>query len=115
MTTLALLLAACQQHSQPQRAQSVPDTQRSAAPEPHFPCAHGGGPLRPECTAERSATPRGTVLTFRHPDGHFRRLLIKSDDVVAAADGAEPAHVTRTAQGVEVSVGPDHYRLPVVP
>lgn len=67
------------------------------------------------CEIERAATERGMVLTIRHPDGGFRRLLVTTDGRgVVAADGAEPAVVTLVGSDeIEVAVGDDHYRLPV--
>jgi hypothetical protein len=66
------------------------------------------------CEIERATTERGTVLTVRHPDGGFRRLLVTTDGRgVVAADGAEPAKVTLVGQDeIEVALGDDHYRLP---
>ena len=66
------------------------------------------------CAIERAETDRGVVLTVRHPDGGFRRLLVTTDGRgVIAADGAEPAEVTLVGQDeIEVAIGNDHYRLP---
>ncbi|QNE30975.1 hypothetical protein F1C10_02720 [Sphingomonas sp. NBWT7] len=67
------------------------------------------------CEIERAETERGMVLTVRHPDGGFRRLLVTTDGRgVVAADGAEPAQVTLVGKDeIEVALGDDHYRLPV--
>ena len=66
------------------------------------------------CTLDREETPRGLLLTARHPDGGFRRLLVMKDGRgVIAADGAQPAQVTVVNDGeIEVAVGKDRYRLP---
>jgi len=66
------------------------------------------------CAIERAESDRGMVLTVRHPDGGFRRLLVTTDGRgVIAADGAEPAEVTLVGQDeIEVAIGDDHYRLP---
>ncbi|RVT95198.1 hypothetical protein EOD43_13745 [Sphingomonas crocodyli] len=46
------------------------------------------------CQVDRMATPDGTVLTVRRPDGGFQRLLIVKDGRgVIAADGAIPVTV----------------------
>lgn len=66
------------------------------------------------CAVERTSGPDGLVLTIRHPDGGFRRLLVTKDGRgVVAADGAEPATVTvEGGDGILVSIGGDNYRLP---
>ena len=66
------------------------------------------------CTAEVTATADGRILTLRKADGGFRRLRITADGRgVAAADGAEPAHVTPVgANLIEVEIGGDRFRLP---
>jgi hypothetical protein len=66
------------------------------------------------CEIERAETDRGVVLTVRHPDGGFRRLLVTTDGRgVIAADGAQPAEVTLVGTDeIEVALGDDHYRLP---
>lgn len=62
------------------------------------------------CTLERTAG----ILTLRSPSGSFRRLAVTRDGRgVAAADGAEPATVRIVGKDlIEVSIGPDRYRLP---
>ncbi|WP_338420409.1 hypothetical protein [Sphingomonas profundi] len=66
------------------------------------------------CAVERTAGPDGLILTIRHPDGGFRRLLVTRDGRgVIAADGAEPATVSvESGDGILVSIGGDNYRLP---
>ena len=108
---LLMPLAACGQGKQEAaRAQE----QREVAAAPHFPCAKGDAPLRPDCTAERTQTKQGWVITIRHPDGHFRRLRVTDDGRgVVAADGAEAAKVTPAgADGVDIAIADDRYRLP---
>lgn len=65
------------------------------------------------CTVERSPGPN-PLFTVRAPSGSFRRLAATSDGRgVMAADGAEPATVRIVGAGlIEVSIGPDRYRLP---
>ncbi len=67
------------------------------------------------CTVEKSASPDGTVLTVRAPDGEFRRFLIVKDGRgVIAADGAEQVTVTRSDRGsIDVLAGEITWRLPV--
>ena len=66
------------------------------------------------CVVERTIGPDGLILTIRHPDGGFRRLLVTKDGRgVVAADGAEPATVSvEGGDGILVAVGGDTYRLP---
>ena len=78
-------------------------------------CGRGeAAQLKPDCTIERSDSPAGLILTIRHPDGAFRRLLVTGDGRgVIAADGAEPARVSVVGPGlIVVSVGDEHYELP---
>ena len=103
---MLIALAACHRND-PRAAE-----QRADAAAPHFPCAQGTAPLRPDCTAERTRTDAGWVLTIRHPDGHFRRLLVHNDHSVTAADGAEPATATPAGGEIEVAIAGDRYRLP---
>ena len=62
------------------------------------------------CPVERA----GDVVTFRHPDGGFRRLrMVKDGRGLVAADGAEQAIVTvMSKEQIEVGIGEDRYRLP---
>lgn len=66
------------------------------------------------CLVEQDQGPDGVVLTLRHPDGRFRRLLVARDGRgVIAADGAEQAVVTVTGEKqIDVALGGDRYRLP---
>jgi hypothetical protein len=86
-----------------------------AAEDGRVQCAPGGADAFARvCEIERADTGRGMVLTVRHPDGGFRRLLVTTDGRgVIAADGAEPAEVTLVGRDeIEVAIGNDHYRLP---
>jgi len=66
------------------------------------------------CTIDREQQDAGLVLTVRHPDGAFHRLLVTKDGRgVIAADGAEQAVVTvLDKESIEVALGGDRYRLP---
>ena len=67
------------------------------------------------CTVEWGENgPDGRILTVRKADGGFRRLRVTSDGTgVAAADGAEQAHVSLAPdQRLEVEIGGDHFLLP---
>lgn len=64
------------------------------------------------CTVEMAEAAGGLVFTLRKADGGFRRLLQTFDNRFAAADGAEPAHVTRLRDGrIEVEIGGDRFRF----
>lgn len=65
------------------------------------------------CTVERTPGVE-VILTLRSPSGGFRRLAVARDGRgVTAADGAEPATVAVIGRNlIEVSIGPDRYRLP---
>ena len=77
-------------------------------------CAVRGGAIERVCSVETSDRQDGRVLTVRHPDGGFRRLLIATDGRgVVAADGAEQARVRISGPDrIEVSLGGDLYILP---
>jgi hypothetical protein len=106
-----LLLAACGQAEE-----NTPEAKAFAAKQDddRIPCAHGDAALEKACTVERAETEQGLTLTVRHPDGAFRRLLVTKDGRgVVAADGAETAKVSVVeADGIEVALGGDRYRLP---
>jgi hypothetical protein len=78
-------------------------------------CAHNGSSdFARVCTVEREQGADGLILTVRHPDGAFHRLLVTKDGRgVVAADGAEKAVVTiLDKDSIQVALGGDSYRLP---
>ncbi len=85
-----------------------------AAEDGRILCAQGGATLARNCTIEQTQGQGGLLLTVRHPDGAFHRLLVTTDGRgVVAADGAEVAKVTVVGtDGIEVALGGDRYRLP---
>lgn len=114
-----LLLTGCGQQGAPTGnvaapAAGEPDQASDAKADERVLCAQGSDSLRRDCTLEQTETARGLIVTVRHPDGAFHRLLVTQDGPgVVAADGAEPAHVsTAGAQSIDVSIGTDRYRLP---
>ena len=112
-----LALAACDGRTADQRTlAAVESAQRTAAADDGaIPCARAGrADLRKECLVERINSPDGLILTLRHPDGAFRRLLVTRDGRgVVAADGAEPAQVTVLGKDrIAVAVAGERYELP---
>jgi hypothetical protein len=90
------------------------DPAQSAGSEKVECAVDGAAAFERVCAVERTSGTDGLVLTLRAPSGGFRRLLVTRDGRgVVAADGAEPALVRPLGPGgIEVSVGPDRYRLP---
>ena len=74
----------------------------------------GAAEFQRVCTIGREEGAEGTILTLRHPDGGFRRLLVTEDGRgVIAADGAEKAVVSIIGDNrIEVAVAEHRYRLP---
>lgn len=112
-----ILLAACGKAETDTRmlARAEASQSATAADGGALNCAvAGAATFSRDCTLDREQTPRGLMLTARHPNGGFRRLLVTGDGRgVVAADGAEPAIVTVVnAEEIEVTIGDDHYRLP---
>lgn len=78
-------------------------------------CALSGAAVQArQCAVDRETTRNGLMLTLRHPDGGFRRVLVVQDGRgVVAADGAEPALVRPVADNaIDVAIAGDVYRLP---
>lgn len=117
-SALALLtLAACSRNetANTQVLAKVEAEQRSAAADDgRVPCARGDAAFAPDCTIEQTQSTNGLMLTLRHPDGGFRRLLVTKDGRgVIAADGAQKAQVSVLDAGmIEVALAGDRYRLP---
>lgn len=111
------LLAGC---SEPEPdAQVIANVERAAAAtaedDGRVLCAlDGAGEFQRSCTVDRDESEAGLVLTVRHPDGAFHRLLVTKDGRgVVAADGAEAAKVAIVGEsGIEVAIADDRYRLP---
>ena len=107
LAALLALVACGKQPDSPRNLQQTAPAVTQADPVEHIACARGTGRFVPDCTLEREATRAGEVWTIRHPDGGFRRLIVKGDEI-ETADGAE---LLRGA-GREMTVGNEHYRLP---
>ena len=111
-----LLIAACGSDGGANSlAEAEQQAAASSAEDGRISCAvSGASALSPVCSVEREAGEAGLILTLRHPDGGFRRLLVTKDGRgVVPADGAELASVTPISDGlIEVSLGGDKYHLP---
>ena len=109
----SLPLAACGR-GQPSSEQVAAQQRTETAGDSRIACAQGDAAFASTCTIEQAQGKDGLVLTIRHPDGAFRRLLVTQDGRgVIAADGAEVAKVTITGtSGIEVALGGNRYRLP---
>lgn len=116
-----VLLAAC--GSAPEappapKSPPVPATVEAAsalARENRISCLVGGATdFGADCTIDRGLAKEGLMITVRHPDGGFRRLLVTKDGRgMIAADGAEPAKLTTIGKDlIEVAVAGDRYRFP---
>ncbi len=117
LAILSLPLAACgpgkPSSTKVAHGQTAKQAKKSAG-DPRIPCARGPAALERVCTIEQAKGETGTILTIRHPDGAFRRLLVTHDGRgVVAADGAEVAKVGLIeGNGIEVMIGDARYRLP---
>ncbi|KQT32669.1 hypothetical protein ASG29_13100 [Sphingomonas sp. Leaf412] len=112
-----LLLSACGDRPADTQVLAKVEAQQSAAAadDGRVKCAPAGAAtLERVCAVDRTQEARGLLLTVRHPDGGFRRLLVTKDGRgVVAADGAEAAKVTIVdPTEIEVAIGDDVYRLP---
>lgn len=113
----ALLLAACGEPRTDQAVLAKVEAEQRAARDAkgEIICAREGSrDFARTCTVDRVDSEAGLMLTLRHPDGAFRRLLVTRDGRgVVAADGAEKAVVKVIGTGeIEVTLGGDRYRLP---
>lgn len=113
----ALLLTACGEPRTDQAVLAKVEGEQRAARDAkgEIVCARAGSnDFARACTVDRADSEAGLMLTLRHPDGAFRRLLVTSDGRgVVAADGAEKAVVKVIGTGeIEVTLGGDRYRLP---
>jgi hypothetical protein len=111
------MVAACgEQRTDHKTLAKVEAGQRASADEEgRIVCARqGSSDFARACTVDRTDSGAGEVLTVRHSDGAFHRLLITRDGRgVIAADGAEKAIVTVLgSNSIEVALGGDRYRLP---
>ena len=117
VASLLFLLAACSEAKTDHAALANVEAEQRAAVENdgNIVCAHQGSTdFARVCVVDREQGAEGLILTVRHPDGAFHRLLVTKDGRgVIAADGAEKAVVTiLDKDSIEVTLGGDRYRLP---
>lgn len=96
-------------------AEAEASATKAAADNGLISCAVSGASVfAARCEVETAQTKEGLILTLRHPDGGFRRLLVVKDGRgVVAADGADVALVKPIANNlIEVALAGDTYRLP---
>lgn len=80
-------------------------------------CAIGGSKTFVRtCVVERDVTNPGgpaNIMTIRHGDGGYRRLIVASDGSFRAADGADVTTGHRLPDNrLEIALAGDNYRLP---
>lgn len=114
---VTLLLAGCGEPRTDHATLARVETGARAVREAHgeVVCAQkGSNDFARTCLLDRAESAAGLVLTVRHPDGAFHRLLVTQDGRgVVAADGAEKAVVKTIGAGeIEVALSGDRYRLP---
>ena len=112
---LALVLAGCDVTPGETLAEAEANQRAASEAKGEIICAQSGSSdFARVCTVDRETSDAGLILTLRHPDGAFHRLLVTKDGRgVVAADGAERAIVTVLNRDlIEVALGGDRYRLP---
>jgi hypothetical protein len=116
IVALALVMSSCGEKPSQDEAAAPPEVKSLAQAEDAAKQQRdvaGATQFTRTCQIERNQEARGLVLTLRHPDGGFRRLLVTKDGRgVVAADGSEPAVVTPiNPNEIEVVLAGNRYRL----
>jgi hypothetical protein len=108
----ALLLGACSSGGGADQNAQAPDAAASNAQS--VPCALAGSrSFTANCAAEKVTSGARTIVTVRHPNGGFRRLVeLEGGRRFAAADGSDEVHIERNGAEIEVTLGDDHYLFP---
>ncbi len=105
----ALALAGCSGEAPVQ-----PQAEEGAKP---IDCALGeGSEFGPYCRLETAMVDGVATWIVRHPDGGFRRFIMREDGGgLAPMDGADQAtnKLLHNDNRIEVVVGSDRYRLPI--
>ena len=110
---LLAALAACSSQS-PASGAAEQAGEAAAAAVTTVPCALAGAKtFEASCEAERRAMGGKTIVTLRHPDGGFRRLVeLEGGKSFAAADGSDEVALEANGKDIEVTLGDDHYLFP---
>ena len=110
---LAAVLAACSPESSTSAAAGEGPSGASAASS-KVPCALAGAKsYTAECVLERDSRDGKVLVTLRHPDGGFRRLIeLDHGKRFAAADGSDEVAIAANGKEIEVTLGDDHYLFP---
>ena len=116
---IALLLSACSsggdagQQAAVQAQGGAADAAKPDAPG-SVPCALAGArSFTGSCKVERLTAGGKTIITVRHPNGGFRRLVeLEGGKRFAAADGSDEVSIERNGSEIEVTLGDDHYLFP---
>ena len=111
---VALALAACSSGSDAGGSVNKDGAGGSGAAQT-VPCALAGSrSFTAQCGLETSISDDRTIVTLRHPDGGFRRLIaLDGGKRYAAADGSDEVVLKANGAEIEVTLGDDHYLLPV--
>jgi hypothetical protein len=107
----ALLLGACSSGGSDSKAQTPA---AAASDAQSVPCALAGSrSFTANCATEKVTSEGQTIVTVRHPNGGFRRLIeLEGGRRYAAADGSDEVHIEPNGAEIEVTLGDDHYLFP---
>ncbi len=111
---LAAVLAACSSESGTSAAAGE-GSSGAPAVSVKVPCALAGAKsYTAECAVERDSRDGKVLVTLRHPDGGFRRLIeLDGGKRFAAADGSDEVAIEANGKEIEVTLGDDHYLFSV--
>lgn len=67
-----------------------------------------------DCTLERGEREGVRFAVVRRPDGGFRRFVEQAGGGLVPADGADAIRAIPSGSVIEIAIGADRYRIPVV-
>ena len=110
---VALVLAACSSGGDAGDSVGTDGASATSAAQT-VPCALAGSrSFTAQCGLETSNSDGKSIVTLRHPDGGFRRLIaLEGGKRYAAADGSDEVVLEVNGAEIEVTLGDDHYLLP---
>jgi hypothetical protein len=108
----ALLLAACSKGV----GGTAANGGESAKSEDRIACALAGArEFVQDCTIEPAHADGPPIVVIRHPDGGFRRFtVLPNGGGLVAADGAQEPKLRRDDATIEIVLGDDRYRIPIM-